>query len=287
MSSVNKSVLTGLLLIAGLLFMGGCGSSETNESVFQGDAHPANWKVTHKTAALQDPATCTECHGADYSGGTSNVACSSCHVNGSPFVLTNCTSCHTAPPSGTVAPNRTGAHNTDTGHFAAQVTLPDGCNTCHAGAGSGTLNHDNGAPNVHFLNAYNAKSGIAVYNADGTCSKVSCHGGQTTPNWLTGTIDVFSQCASCHTIGASAGNPEYNSFWSGEHAFHVNTLGLACVGCHDPYQLAVNHFTSLNTSTMEGPASATIRTDFVHYDSATQTCTFSSCHSTPTETRPW
>ena len=285
MSSVNKSVLAGILLTAGFFLLGGCGSSEPNESVFQGDSHPDDWKVTHKTAALQDPATCTECHGADYSGGTSNVACSSCHVNGSPFVLTNCTSCHSAPPSGTVAPNRTGAHGTNTGHFAAQVALPDGCNTCHTGAGSGTLNHDNGAANVNFPNVYNAKSGVAVYNADGTCSKVSCHGGQTTPNWLTGTLDVFSQCTSCHAQGTSAGNPEYNSFWSGQHALHVSTLGLGCTGCHDPYQLAVNHFTSLNTSTMEGPASATIRTDFITY--ANGSCT-ASCHSnTPPDPRPW
>ncbi len=285
MSSVRNSILTGILLMTGLFFLGGCGSSEKNESVFEGDSHPSNWKVAHKTAALQDPAVCTECHGSDLSGGTSNVACSSCHVNGSPFLLTNCTSCHTAPPSGTVAPNRIGAHGTNTGHFAAQVTLPDGCNTCHTGSGSGSLNHDNGVANVAFPSVYNAKSGAAVYNANGTCSNVSCHGGQTTPSWLTGTLDVFSQCTSCHSQGTSAGNPQYNSFWSGQHALHVGTLGFGCTGCHDPFPLAVNHFTSLNTSTMEGPASATIRTDFITY--ANGSCT-AVCHSnTPPDPRPW
>ncbi len=287
MPQIAKNLITVLLLLAGMLLMAGCGS-EQRDSPFDADdqQHPADWRWTHQAAAKQDPAVCTECHGADYSGGISKVACSSCHANGSPFVLTGCTSCHGNPPSGTAAPNRTGAHNTNTGHFAAQVTLPDGCNTCHQGAGSGTSNHYNGIADVKFLNVYNAKSGVAVYNADGTCSKVSCHGGQTTPNWLTGSLVVFSQCTSCHSSGTSAGNPEYNSFWSGQHGLHAVIPGLGCTGCHDPAQLAPSHFTSLNTSTMEGPASATIRNDFVHYDSSAHTCT-AVCHSDPAEVRPW
>ncbi len=277
MSSVSRSFIAGVFLIAGIFALGGCGSSEKNESLFEGDAHPANWKVTHKTAALQDPAACIECHGADYSGGVSKVACSSCHLNGSPFVLTNCTSCHASPPSGTAAPNRTGAHNTITGHFASQVSFPDGCSTCHNGAGSGTLNHDTGTVSVAFLNTYNAKSGSAVYNADGTCSQVSCHGGQTTPAWLTGTIDVNTQCYLCHVYGTS----EYNSFVSGQHDFHVNVQKLGCPLCHDTVKLAVNHFTTLNTSAMEGPAAATIGTLLI------SSYTNGSCTTVCHDTRSW
>ncbi len=277
MSPVSKNLVAGLLLVAGLFFLGGCGSSEKNESPFDQDnqQHPAGWKWAHKTAALQDPAVCAECHGDDYSGGISNVACTSCHLNGLPFVLTNCSSCHGNPPSGTVYPNRAGAHNAATGHFAAQVVFPDGCTTCHSGAGSGTQNHDNGTVTVSLLNnIYSARSGTAVYNADGTCSNVSCHGGQTTPNWLTGTINVSTQCTSCHSYGTS----EYNSFVSGEHGFHVNVLGIACTACHDTTKLAVSHFTTLNTQVMEGPASATLNAS-LNYVPATITCT-PACHGT-------
>jgi predicted CxxxxCH...CXXCH cytochrome family protein len=107
-----------------------------------------------------------------------------------------------------------------------------------------------------FLNAYNAKSGTVMYDAaSSTCSKVSCHGGQTTPSWLAGaTIDVNTQCTACHAFGTG----EYNSFSSGEHDFHVNTEHFPCTRCHDTTKLAVNHFTGLNTQAMEGPASATL-----------------------------
>ena len=267
MPQITKFRIAGLLLIAGLLFMAGCGSEKNPDSSrdADGDQHAAGWlPAGHAQPARAAPDSCAECHGSDLSGGISKVSCTPCHLNGSPFVLTNCTSCHGNPPSGSVAPNRTGAHNSVAGHFAAQVSLPDGCNTCHSGAGSGTVNHDTGTVVVSLLSPYNAKSGIAAYNADGTCSKVSCHGGQQTPVWLTGTIDVNTQCTSCHSYGTS----EYNSFVSGQHGFHVNSLQISCVACHDTVKLAVNHFTTLNTSALEGPASATINSN-VNYDGST------------------
>ena len=277
MSSLKKSMIAGLLLAAGLLVMGGCGS-ENNDSPFDSDdqQHPANWLVSgHPAAAQADPSVCTECHGDDFSGGISRVACASRHTNGSPLTLTACTSCHGKPPTGTIAPNQAGAHNTTTGHFAVQVVLPDSCNTCHNGAGTGTTNHYNGVVNVQLLSStYSAKSGTVVYNADGTCSNVSCHGGQTTPAWLTGHIDVGTQCTSCHAFGSS----EYNSFVSGQHGFHVNVLLISCIECHDTTKLAVSHFSALNTSQLEGPAAATINSN-VNYDGAT--CT-PQCHGKDT-----
>ena len=329
MSSVNKNMITGLLIV-GLLVLAGCGSEKNDKAVFDGDQHPAGWlPAGHMAAAKADETVCAECHGSDYSGGASGVSCTLCHLGGvnsvhpvswgtgsqiipnhGPYATLNgtgrcsnanchgtnlggvtssgpacaschksgspsagCTSCHNTPPAGTVAPNRTGAHNTTTGHFAPQITLPDGCNTCHNGAGTGTVLHDNGVTDVQFLSAYNAKSGPAVHNADGTCSNVSCHGGQTTPVWLTGTIDVSTQCTSCHSFGTT----QYNSFVSGQHYFHVVLTNIDCKACHDVSKLTQSHFKSLNTSTMEGPASATIQ-DFVGYDPATATCSL-GCHS--------
>lgn len=244
-----------------------------------GSFHPASWGTGSQVILNHAPYAQTNgtgqcsnasCHGTTLQGGV-GPACASCHQSGSPF--TGCTSCHNTPPAGSVAPNRTGAHNTSTGHFAAQVTLPDGCNTCHNNAGTGTLLHDNGVIDVQFLSAYSAKSGTAVHNADGTCSNVSCHGGQTTPVWLTGTIDVSTQCISCHSFGTT----QYNSFVSGQHYFHVVLTNIDCNACHDVSKLTQSHFKSLNTSTMEGPASATIQ-DFVGYNPDTATCSL-GCHS--------
>ena len=129
------------------------------------------------------------------------------------------------------------------------------------------------------MSSYNAKSGIAVYNSDGTCSKVSCHGGQQTPVWMTGAIDVNTACAACHVYGTALATPEYNSYYSGEHDIHVNANGISCQLCHDTTKLAVDHFTTLNTTTMEGPASATILNSF-NYSGG-------SCSPTCHETRLW
>lgn len=268
MSPITKLILAGVLLLA----IGACGSSTPNsKAVYSSDkgTHPAGWlPLGHATAAKADGNSCIECHGDDLTGGIAGVSCLSCHTNGNPLTSAECASCHGKPPSGSGA----GAHNTVTGHFAAAVKLPDECNTCHDGAGSGTLKHDNGAVDVALLNVYSAKSGTAAYNADGTCSSVSCHGGQTTPAWLTGSINVAAQCTSCHAYGTS----EYNSFVSGEHDFHVNVEGFACSACHDATKLTTNHFTRLNTPTLEGPASATLNSS-LNYVPSTFTCS-PSCH---------
>jgi predicted CxxxxCH...CXXCH cytochrome family protein len=282
MSQIRKAAVLGSLLLMGALLIVSCGTSNS-KSPFDADsgAHPAGWLPKgHADAAKADgSSTCMECHGSDLSGGISGVSCLSCHVNGSPFTLTGCTSCH--------ATNRPGAHNTITGHFAPSVTLPDGCNTCHNGAGSGTLKHDNGTVDISLLSLYSSNNGTIVHNSDDTCSNVSCHGGQKTPNWLTGSINVPTQCTSCHVLGPSAGDPEYNSVWSGQHALHVTTLGKTCVTCHDTTKLTISHFVTLNTLTMEGPASATIQ-GFLNYSPGTgDTCT-SPCHSgLPPDPRPW
>lgn len=257
-------------LCAVLLLVAGCGTPN-EQNGFDADAqkHLANWVFAgHADSARTDITNCQECHGEDLQGGISTVACSDCHVNG-PSPATGCTSCHGNPPTGTTAPNRTGAH-------PAHYALPDsaiGCGTCHNNAGTGTANHYNGAADISVLSGFNAKSGTAVWNTDGTCSKVSCHGGQTTPPWNNGSINVTGQCTSCHVYGAA----EFNSFSSGKHDFHVNTQNIGCIVCHNTTTLAVNHFTSLHTTLIDSPAAPTVATDVVSY--AGGSCT-TDCHTT-------
>jgi predicted CxxxxCH...CXXCH cytochrome family protein len=170
------------------------------------------------------------------------------------LTLTNCTSCHGKPPAGSVAPNRAGAHVKH--NNLANVT--NVCNTCHSGAGTGTANHFNSVADVAFLLTYQAKSGgTATFNATAnTCTNVSCHGGQTTPSWLTGTITVNTQCSSCHILG----NTQYNSYFSGQHSYHLGypQINAVCTDCHDMAKLADVHFNDFNTDL----STATIRSAY-------------------------
>jgi predicted CxxxxCH...CXXCH cytochrome family protein len=181
-----------------------------------------------------------------------------------PAPAPQCGSCHGLPPSNT-------AH-------AVHQALPgvgSNCAVCHTGASAAT--HNDGWVDLAIAATYNAKTGAAAENPNGTpsCVTVSCHGGQTTPDWGTGSINVDTQCTSCHARGTT----QYNSYNSGEHGRSDHTR-LACTACHNTTSLAVNHFSRLDTPTMEGPASATVgggTTRVNSYNASTQTCT-TSCH---------
>lgn len=223
--------------------------------------HPTSWvtgSYTHTTTDTGNASVCALCH---TNGANSPIAPPSppaaagtapgCFNSTLCHATPTCGSCHGIPPSGTAFPNVAGGHAVHTG-LGSYIT----CNTCHAGAGYGTANHQNGTVDVSTDPVYNAKSGAAAYNASTvTCSNISCHGGQTTPNWQTGAIDVNTQCTLCHASGTA----QYNGYYSGHHSTHVSGEGFACTVCHDTTKLAVNHFTSLNTLFTEATASATTK----------------------------
>ncbi|MBL0211513.1 MAG: CxxxxCH/CxxCH domain-containing protein [Holophagaceae bacterium] len=267
------------------------GTQHGNFSWTGGPNHAVPFLSPDHTSVTQGgyDADCKTCHAVS---GTSPLAsaplCSSCHQGGSPLTISNCASCHAEPPTGSVFPNIAGTHAT---HDSLQG-VTGACNTCHSNSGTTTqlhYDHANGRPGhdalrvppgeVQTLSTYNAKTGAASFNTAGlTCSNVSCHGGQTTPNWQTGSINVDTQCASCHVRGTT----QFNSYNSGEHKKHVVDEGIACVECHNTTTLAVNHFTTLGTSAMEGPASATIGGGATAipagaWNATNKTCTF-NCH---------
>ncbi|MDD5773514.1 MAG: CxxxxCH/CxxCH domain-containing protein [bacterium] len=203
------------------------------------------------------------CHGASLTGVTgSGPSCLSCHIW--PLTISNCVTCHATPPSGSAYPNIAGSHAVHTAFINVN------CSSCHTGAGANTNKHINNTTDVIFNNVYKAKSGNLAYNGlNVTCAKVSCHGGQTTPNWLNGSININTQCNLCHISGTT----EFNSYSSGRHSFHISA-GITCVECHDINKLPVNHFTNLDTSPMTG-ANLTIITN-ANYTGGK--CTI-NCHS--------
>jgi predicted CxxxxCH...CXXCH cytochrome family protein len=129
----------------------------------------------------------------------------------------------------------------------ALPSINNNCASCHAGAAH------NSRVDLGVAASFNAKSGTATVNANMTCANISCHGGQTTPAWQTGSIAVDTQCTSCHASGTS----QYNSYASGQHSRHIGK-GYACTVCHSTSKLATGHFTNLATSTFEQDPAATI-----------------------------
>jgi len=243
----------------------------------------------HVTAATAPSPNCFGCHAQT---GTSPIpsapVCQACHVNGDPLTITNCASCHTTPPNrGPIdpafRPNRAGSHSV---HNTLTADTQD-CSACHSGGGTNSLTHfdristttPNYPADVQFLGtSYNSQGSTAQYNGSGQCQNVICHGGVTTPDWYTGSIDVYgggtAGCQQCHS---SSG--EYNAYSSGQHNRHVNGENIACTTCHSTSVLQIgvggnNHFSGLKTSAFELDPAATINSSLNYTGSGCNP----SCH---------
>jgi len=310
MSSIIKSTSCAVVALV-LLIAAGCGDPKSSSFDPDRGKHKTAWMpgghslavtiaTTSTGARLYSTDACSECHGADLSGGIANVSCSKCHLGGptsvhpstwDPLYLTHgpsvstgatgtalcanqychgtglqgvagsgpsCTSCHSMPfdpltlscdachripPDGSKFPNLAGKH-------AKHATSNKiSCDICHDGASAYVGDHHNNVINFSFLAAYTPKTLLtpSFNTTTKTCANMSCHGGQTTPSWYTGSITVNSQCSSCHALGTT----QYNSYNSGHHAFHLDPgLGAVCLDCHDTTKLAAVHFNDLNTPAM-------------------------------------
>lgn len=249
--------------------------------------HPLTWDPIYLThgpsvsTGVTGTTLCANqyCHGTTLTGvansGPScdkNAGIGGCHDLPYNSASVICGACHRIPPDGTKFPNLAGKH----GKHATSIKTS--CDICHNGASGYIGDHSNNVINFSFLAAYTPKTGLtpSFDTTVKTCSNTSCHGGQTTPSWYTGSIDVTTQCGSCHSYGTS----QYNSYISGRHYLHVVDQNdgpqpkLFCTDCHDTTLLAVNHFTALSTSVMEGPAGQTIKSS-VQYNGGS--CA-NSCH---------
>jgi predicted CxxxxCH...CXXCH cytochrome family protein len=238
----------------------------------------------HATASRMSTA-CVLCHGTSLdgpAGGGVGPACTQCHTAGSPLTLTNCTSCHNWPPDGQSPagdryPNRVGAHAVHN----ALAGVDGNCAVCHEGAGTESVLHFNGgdAASISLASTYDAQSGAASYNAaDKTCGTTRCHGGQTTPDWFNGSVDMGSDCQSCHSTSPG----QYNAATSGKHSLHARWM--SCTECHDPAKLEDRHHSNLATPGFEGDPGETLN-DSLGYNPTTRSgCSASRCHDEP---EPW
>ncbi len=242
--SVTKNLYHVAAAVMGLLgcmiLFSGCSSSNKEEaSIFNPDTgrHITGWAspAVHGVSAKSQPdgfSSCQECHGTDYAGGISTVACSSCHgVNaphapapwrGGTYTHTTtdqgnapvCAQCHTNGANSSLHPVTPAPAGTAPGCF--NNTL------CHAVVG-----HPAGwnSPDQHGAAAKAQPSSSAGFALCETChgsdfsgglaqtSCFVCHGGSGPhpTSWITGTYTHTTTntgnapvCALCHTNGANS-----------------------------------------------------------------------------------
>lgn len=307
--------LFALLGCTAMGVLSGCGDS-TSTAKLNGETgkHVSDWIARHPATARSSMDSCAKCHGEDLNGGISLVSCMSptaiqgftCHATSPAGNPAGCLSCHGGPPTGpygTTAPNRKFAHG--------KHTALTGCDSCHLGAGSGSTGHAKATASgvlspamVTMSSAFKAKT-LTTFGfsaTTGTCSGVSCHGGQQTPSWSSGVISMSTDCALCHEQGTAPGVPQYNSYYSGFkggqnlHALHLQSdvLTILCTDCHNIGTLTdyLQHFSGIGTKTFTNPPNtvgnkgSASPTKIVTYFGPTQKCSTIACHPDTTWSQP-
>lgn len=251
MMKINlKPVILLCLVSVAVLSLAACDQRKPNPTL--PGAHPDSWMVQssadfHGAVVLATGLTgCSSCHGQDYTGGKSGIACTDCHGVGN----SNCTACHGGIDNSTGAPPlglrgetddtsvAVGAH---TIHMEGAV-LASGvpCSTCHIvplfawepahfdfdiSQGGGV------SDSIAEVTIQGIGSGLgAAWNrTTRSCDNIYCHGnfsGGSQDNAPVWTDENQALCGSCHDIGDNPGD----LLW--KHEFHITVAGLACADCH-------------------------------------------------------
>jgi hypothetical protein len=205
-----------LLVLLYLSVLSGCGdkNSQANLDPISGK-HPASWLPSgHAAAAKGNLAGCTECHGSDFSGGISKIACTQCHLgneNAPHPVFWNYTS--TQPTAwGTYA---YALHSLSARQLGLDnVKKSCGVASCHGadllgvpGSGPSCTSCHKDAMSMHpaewVMRLTHSPGGVATIQPDhanwvntvesASCRNAVCHGAQGQGVFLSGLA-----CAACH-----------------------------------------------------------------------------------------
>jgi predicted CxxxxCH...CXXCH cytochrome family protein len=224
-----------------------------------GNIHPAGW--TDSTSADfhgkwiglngWDLQPCRKCHGGDYTGGITGVACTKCHTGASG--PENCTTCHggenIAPPkdlAGNMSESSPGVGAHQAHLVEGEISSVISCLECHSVpesfSSSGHIDMTNSGTQVIF-NGILAKTptGNIVPNPDFNtstlrCQNTYCHGNFTNGNQTNAplwndTTGAQAACGTCHgdvtqTDPALRARPK-SSANGGTHP-----QSTACWACH-------------------------------------------------------
>ncbi len=187
---------------------------------------------------LQTEADCRTCHGDDLSGGTTGIACDSCHPAG---WETTCTFCHGGVDNGTGAPPEDIDDNLDvsqspyqphTAHVTANANhAAFACTECHV------VPTDALTPG-HLFDDATAGQAEVVFGGlsdqgqwDGlTCSNLYCHGYRGGDDGVMDHTAPTPSCSGCHPDPTS-GEAAWETRMSGRHKDHLGN-GVRCHECH-------------------------------------------------------
>lgn len=203
-----------------------------------GSYHPEGYvdPSQHSMEAKLHEQTCTDCHGADLTGGA-GLSCDTCHV---PTWRTDCTFCHGGLDNSTGAPPESirdeevdtafGAH---TRHVEQNTHAAFDCTQCHVKPTSVTSSG-------HFLDSTPAEaevtftaglSSAASWSSSAkSCSNLYCHGNGQGNNGSVTVADAPLSCDSCHPDQTS-GRDAWDRM-SGSHEDHLRE-GVTCQECHN------------------------------------------------------
>ncbi len=200
MSRVRKTSLKlFLLLVLSTLLLAGCGGDSNSTDFGTGPGapravsgiHPPGWLPSgHKPEAKANPQTCADCHGNDFAGGTTNIACTQCHLG-------NPNSIHPAQwgsfayalHGNYVKLNGTSTCANVTCHGANLEGVPGSgpsCTQCHMG---GVLSKHP----VEWNTNIELHKDYVASNGSSSCRNAVCHGPDLKGVFLSG-----PSCGTCH-----------------------------------------------------------------------------------------
>lgn len=290
---MNKSI-TAIFAVS-IMVLAGC--SDPKNDMFNSDTgkHKTEWLpeqhsiaassgTTSLGALIPSTESCTECHGADLSGGISHVSCTACHLGGP-------TAVHPAdwvPVYSTHAPyvnaNSASACANQFCHGLSLTGVLDSgpsCTSCHMG----------GITNIHpaswLGDACSNHGSYALTNGTSGCATTYCHGTN-----LGGVPQSGPSCTSCHptiptspSCGTCHGTPPNGSAYpnsAGKHAQHMALNSVTCATCHN--RSCNQHMNGTVDIIFDATYSAKSGTG--SFNTTAKTCSGVSCHGGPrTQTR--
>ena len=210
MSQIRLSSLAiGLLLSLSVFSLSGCGDRNSQSDLNSATGkHPSTWlPVEHIAAAKDHPDSCTDCHGSDFTGGISKVACTQCHLGNQdskhPLLWGNFAyalhGSFVRKNGFNGFPGYPGCDNVNC--HAADLTGVGGtgpsCTKCHmGGVGSIHPNLDSSNPNGWMdVNSQGFHGRFVGQNGTSGCRTTVCHGAELKGVFLSG-----PSCNACHNF---------------------------------------------------------------------------------------
>ena len=243
--------------------------------------HPAGFDAPamHGTEMELQRQDCRGCHGADLTGGTAQT-CDNCHASG---WREDCTFCHGGGLNDTGAPPRDlGSGNltvsqsfvAHTSHVTQGVSRASDCGECHRKPtdvmSAGHAFDD--TPGTAELDFSGGRSPAAVYNGNGGCSGLYCHGNGRGDNGVATDGMAKPTCAGCHPDFTT--RDRWDSM-GGDHKKHLEE-GYNCQECHRD---VTADGASVIAPLLHIDRARAVRflVDTITYDPATRRCT-GPCH---------